>query len=155
MQQFCIKHIAKYFRTRSPVSAADIDGQRARELMAPLLGQDEDLQGLISDLAEDLFGDSHPSISSETLTPPTYKNMQAAFSSRLKILPRTVLVYSPSSAAKAGESWRRCFASFEPTLSGVLSLVPPANRLLRQRARRLGQDRRTARRSSRDDHLLF
>ena len=27
------KHIAKYFRTLSPVSAADIDGWRARELM--------------------------------------------------------------------------------------------------------------------------
>jgi hypothetical protein len=35
-QHFSLKHIAKYFRTRSPVSAADIDGWRARELVAPL-----------------------------------------------------------------------------------------------------------------------
>ena len=35
-KHFSIKHIAKYFRTRSPVSAADIDGWRARELIAPL-----------------------------------------------------------------------------------------------------------------------
>jgi hypothetical protein len=40
-----MKHIANYFRTRSPVSAADIDGWRARELMAPLfMGDDEELQ---------------------------------------------------------------------------------------------------------------
>ena len=32
-QHFSIKQIAKYLRTRSPVSAADIDGWRARELM--------------------------------------------------------------------------------------------------------------------------
>ena len=41
-QHFSLKHIAKYFRTRSPVSAADIDGWRARELVAPLsMGDDE------------------------------------------------------------------------------------------------------------------
>ena len=34
-KQFNLQKIAKYFRTRSPVSAADIDGWRARELMAP------------------------------------------------------------------------------------------------------------------------
>ena len=37
-QHFSITHISKYFRTRSPVSAADIDGWRARELMALLWG---------------------------------------------------------------------------------------------------------------------
>jgi hypothetical protein len=35
-QHFSIKHIAKYFRTRSPVSATDIDGWHARGPMAPL-----------------------------------------------------------------------------------------------------------------------
>jgi len=49
-KHFSVKHIAKYFRTRSPVSAADIDGWRARELMAPLfMGDDEELQALIRD----------------------------------------------------------------------------------------------------------
>jgi hypothetical protein len=33
-----IKHISKYFRTRSPVSAADIDGWRAGELIALCFG---------------------------------------------------------------------------------------------------------------------
>ena len=35
-QPFSIKHLAKYFRTRSFVSVADIDGWGARELMEPL-----------------------------------------------------------------------------------------------------------------------
>ena len=34
-KHFSVKLIAKYFRTRSPVSAAHVDGWRARELMAP------------------------------------------------------------------------------------------------------------------------
>ena len=34
-KHFNLQKIAKYFRTRSPVSAADVDGWRARELMAP------------------------------------------------------------------------------------------------------------------------
>jgi hypothetical protein len=63
-QHFNIKHIAQYFRTRSPVSAADIDGWRARELMAPrFMGDDDELQGLIKTLMilPYLFGDFHPS----------------------------------------------------------------------------------------------
>ena len=63
-KHFSVKHIAKYFRTRSPVSAADIDGWRARELMAPLfMGDDEDLQALIRDhlILPYLFEDFHPS----------------------------------------------------------------------------------------------
>ena len=63
-KHFSIKHIAKYFHTRSPVSAADIDGWRARERMAPLLmGDDEELQALIRDhmVLPYLFGDFHPS----------------------------------------------------------------------------------------------
>ena len=44
-QHFSLKHISKYFRIRSPVSEADIDGWRARELVAPLfMGDDEELQ---------------------------------------------------------------------------------------------------------------
>jgi hypothetical protein len=38
-KHFTTKVIAKYFRTRWPVSAADVDGWRARELMAPLSSQ--------------------------------------------------------------------------------------------------------------------
>ena len=50
-KHFSVKLIAKYFRTRSPVSSsADVDGWRARELMAPLfMGDDEELQALIRD----------------------------------------------------------------------------------------------------------
>jgi hypothetical protein len=39
-QHFSLKHIAKYYRTHSPVSAADIDGWRARELVSPLFTGD-------------------------------------------------------------------------------------------------------------------
>jgi hypothetical protein len=45
-KHFSVKHISKYFRTRSPVSAADIDGWRARELMAT------------HELAADIYGSS-------------------------------------------------------------------------------------------------
>jgi hypothetical protein len=72
-KHFNLQKIAKYFRTRSPVSAADVDGWRARELMAPLfVGDDEELQALIRDhlILPYLFGD---------FTPPTYKNRQADF----------------------------------------------------------------------------
>ena len=61
---FNLQKIAKYFRTRSPVSAADVDGWRARELMAPLfMGDDEELQALIQAhlILPYLFGDFHPS----------------------------------------------------------------------------------------------
>ena len=44
-KHFNLQKIAKYFRTRSPVSAVDIDGWRARELMASLfMGDDEELR---------------------------------------------------------------------------------------------------------------
>ena len=36
------KNIVKYLRTRTPVSAADTAGWRARELMAPLFMGDND-----------------------------------------------------------------------------------------------------------------
>jgi hypothetical protein len=63
-QHFSLKHITKYFRTRSPVSAADIDGWRARELVSPLfMGDNEELQELIRThlILPYLFGDFHPS----------------------------------------------------------------------------------------------
>ena len=45
---FGVKNIAKYFHTRSPISAADIDGWCARELMAPLfMGDNEEFHSLI------------------------------------------------------------------------------------------------------------
>ncbi len=61
-KHFNLQKIAKHFRTRSPVSAADVDGWRARELMAPLfMGDDEELQALIRDhlILPYLFGDFH------------------------------------------------------------------------------------------------
>jgi hypothetical protein len=63
-KHFNLQKIAKYFRTRSPVSAADVDGWRARELMAPLfMGDDEELQALIRDhlIIPHLFRDFQPS----------------------------------------------------------------------------------------------
>jgi hypothetical protein len=91
--------------------SADIDGWRALELMAPLfMGDDEELQGLIR---------THM-ILPYLFTPPTYKNMQAAFYSRSRNLPRTVGVFAPSYAAKAGDA---VSPASPQTLSGVLSLV--------------------------------
>ena len=67
-QHFSLKHITKYFRTRSPVSAADIDGWRARELVATLfMGDNKELQELIAPT-------SYSRIFLETFTPPTYKS---------------------------------------------------------------------------------
>ena len=58
------KNIVKYLRTRTPVSAADTAGWRARELMAPLfMGDAEALQALNRDhvILPYIFGDFHPS----------------------------------------------------------------------------------------------
>jgi hypothetical protein len=63
-QHLSVKQIAKYFRTRSQVSAADLDGWRARELMVTLfMGDDEELQSIIRDhlILPYLFGDFLPS----------------------------------------------------------------------------------------------
>ena len=44
-KHFNLQKISNYFRTRSQVSAADVDGWRARELMAPpFMGDDEELR---------------------------------------------------------------------------------------------------------------
>jgi hypothetical protein len=101
--------IAKYFRTRSPVSAADIDAWCARELMA-LLFRAEDASGLIRD-----------HIFLEIFTPPTYKNTQAAIYSRSRNLPKTVGVSAPSSAANFADV--DVSPASPPMMSGVLSLV--------------------------------
>jgi hypothetical protein len=53
-------------------------------------------------------------------TPPTYKNMQAAFYLRSRNLPKTVGVSGPSSAAKAGVA---ASPASLPTSSGDLSLI--------------------------------
>jgi hypothetical protein len=113
-QHFNIKHIAQYFRTRSPVSAADIDGWRVRELMAPLfMGDDEELQGLIRTdmILPYLFGDFHPS------------HIQEYAGGLLLALEKPAKDGWGVRPIICGESWRRCFASLAPTLSGVQSLV--------------------------------
>jgi hypothetical protein len=101
-QHFSIKLIAKYFRTRSPVSAADIDGWRARELMAPLfMGDDEELQALIRDhlILSDLFGDFHPS------------HIQEYAGGLLLALEKPAKDGGCIRPIISGESWRHCFAS--------------------------------------------
>ena len=101
-KHFSIKHIAKYFRTRSPVSAADIDGWRARELIAPLfMGDDEELQALIRDhlILPCLFGDFHPS------------HLQEYSGGLLLALEKPAKDGGGIRPIICGESWRRCFAS--------------------------------------------
>ena len=74
-QHFSIKHIAEYFRTRLPVSAADIDGWRARELMAPLfMGEDDELQGLMEVSVPSSKDDHHAAkagVAVSPASPPT------------------------------------------------------------------------------------
>jgi hypothetical protein len=101
-QHFNIKHISKYFHTRSPVSAADIDGWRARELMAPLfMGDDEELQRLIRTqmILPYLFGDFHPS------------HVQEYAGGLLLALEKPAKDGGGVRPIICGESWRRCFAS--------------------------------------------
>ena len=104
-QHFSLKHIAKYFRTRSPVSAADIDGWRARELVAPLfMGDDEELQELIRThlILPYLFGDFHPS------------HIQEYAGGLLLALEKPVNEDGSPGGLRpiiCGETWRRCFAN--------------------------------------------
>jgi hypothetical protein len=101
-QHFSIKHIAKYFRTRSSVSAADIDGWRAREVMAPLfMGDDDELQGLIKDHTNlpYLFGDFHPS------------NIQEYAGGLVIALEKPAKDGGGIRPIICGERWRRCVAS--------------------------------------------
>jgi len=113
-KHFNLQKIAKYFRTRSPVSAADVDGWRARELMAPLfMGDDEELQALIRDhlIIPHLFRDFQPS------------HIQEYAGGLLFALEKPAKdggVSGPSSAAKAGVA---VAPASLPTPSGVLSLI--------------------------------
>jgi hypothetical protein len=115
-KHFSVKHIAKYFRTRSPVSAADIDGWRARELMAPLfMGDDEELQALIRDhlILPYLFGDFHPS------------HIQEYAGGLLIALEKPANPDGSPGGLRpiiCGESWRCCLANLAAALSGVLFL---------------------------------
>jgi hypothetical protein len=105
-KHFSVKHIAMYFRTRSPVSAADIEGWRARELMAPLfMGDDEELQTLIRDhlILPYLFGDLHPS------------HIQEYAGGLLIALKKPANPDGSPGGLRpiiCGESWRRCLANF-------------------------------------------
>jgi len=101
-KHFNLQKIAKYFRTRSPVSAADVDGWRARELMAPLfMDDDEELQALIRDhlILPYLFGDFHPS------------HIQEYAGGLLFALEKPAKDGGGIRPIICGESWRRCFAS--------------------------------------------
>ena len=101
-KHFNLQKIAKYFRTRSPVSAADVDGWRARELMAPLfMGDDEELHALIRDhlILPYLFGDFHPS------------HIQEYAGGLLFALEKPAKDGGGIRPIICGESWRRCFAS--------------------------------------------
>jgi hypothetical protein len=105
----------------------DIDGWRARELMAPLfMGDDEELQTLIRDhlILPCLFGDFHPS------------HIQEYAGGLLLALEKPAKDGGGIRPTICGESWRRRCASLAaakagvavapaslPTPSGVLSLV--------------------------------
>jgi hypothetical protein len=88
-----------------PVSAADIDGWRARELVAPLfMGDDEELQELIRIhlILPYLFGDFHPS------------HMQEYAGGLLLALEKPANEDGSPSGLRTiicGESWRRCLAN--------------------------------------------
>ncbi len=92
-----------YFRTHSPVSAADTDGWWAREMMAPLLllGDDEELQALIRThlILPCLFGDFHPS------------HLREHAGGLLLALEKPAKGGGGLRPITCGESWRRCFAS--------------------------------------------
>ncbi len=105
-------------RTRSPVSAADIDGWRARELVALLfMGDDEELQELIRThlILPYPFGDLHPSHIQEyagglllTLEKPA--NEDCSPGGLLPII--------------CGESWWRCLANLAATaVRGPISKI--------------------------------
>ena len=84
------------------MSAADVDGWRARELMAPLfMGDDEELQALIRDhlILPYLFGDFHPS------------HIQEYAGGLLFALEKPAKDGGGIRPIICGESWRRCFAS--------------------------------------------
>jgi hypothetical protein len=104
-QHFSLKHIAKYFRTRSPGSAADIDGWRAGELVAPLfMGDDEELQQLIRThlILPYLFGNFHPS------------HTQEYAGGLLLALEKPANPDGSPGGLRpiiCGESWRRCLAN--------------------------------------------
>ena len=84
------------------MSAADVDGWRARELMAPLfMGDDEELQALIQAhlILPYLFGDFHPS------------HIQEYAGGLLFALEKPAKDGGGIRPIICGESWRRCFAS--------------------------------------------
>ena len=105
-----LQKIAKYFRTLSPVSATDIDGWRASDLMAPLfMGDDEELQTLIRDhlILPCLFGDFHPS------------HIQEYAGALLFTLEKPAKDGGGIRPIICGESWRRCFASLDANVVRV------------------------------------
>ena len=68
LKWFSIPKICQYFRTRSPVTMADIDGWHARDLVAPLFFNDNtDLHNLIRKrlILPYLTGSFHPSMIEE------------------------------------------------------------------------------------------
>jgi hypothetical protein len=110
-QHFSIKHITQYFRTRSPVSAADIDGWRARELMAPLFMGASGAHQRPFDLT----------ISFWRCSPlPHTRIRRQPFTRTRETCQRPWGYSAPSSAAKASVA---VSPASPPTLSRVLSLV--------------------------------
>ena len=68
-KSFSTDKIAQYFRTRSPVCTADIDGWKANEIIAHLfMGDDHEFHALLRDelILPYLFGDFHPSHSASS-----------------------------------------------------------------------------------------
>ncbi len=95
------------------MSAADIDGWRARELMTHLfMGDDEELQGLIRTHIQYLFGDFHPS------------HVQEYAGGLLLALEKPAKDRGGVRPIIYDESWRHCFASLaDNAVRGPISRI--------------------------------
>ncbi len=99
---FSTNKILKYFRTRSPVGAADVDGWRARETIAFLFARDEpELHALLRKHAilPYLTGDFH------------ITHIEEYAGGLLIALQKPVSVGGGIRPILCGDAWRRCFAS--------------------------------------------
>ena len=99
---FSTNKILKYFRTRSPVGAADVDGWRARETIAFLFARDEpELHALLRKHAilPYLTGDFH------------ITHIEEYAGGLLIALQKPESVGGGIRPILCGDAWRRCFAS--------------------------------------------
>jgi hypothetical protein len=99
---FSIDKVQCHFLTRSPAGTADIDGWKARDLIAHLFsGDDKYLHYLIRNerILPYLFGDFHPS------------HLEEYAGGLLLALQKPASAGGGIRPILCGETWRRCFAS--------------------------------------------